>query len=80
MVALRLFELLPRQPIVSVAFAVKQLGTSKPTAGRAVDALVNAGVLVERTGKRRDRLWAYESYLDRLRAGTELDARPRHRR
>jgi Fic family protein len=71
--AVRLFELLPRHPIVSVAYAVKQLGVSKPTAGRAVDALEKAGVLVEITGKKRDRSWAYQSYLDRLRVGTELE-------
>ena len=74
--AVRLFELLPRHPILSVAFVMKQLGTSKPTAGRAVDALTDAGVLVEMTGKKRDRSWAYQRYLDRLRVGTEIDGRP----
>lgn len=72
--AVRLFELLPRHPVVSVAFAIKQLGVSKPTAGRAVEALEKAGVLVETTGKKRDRSWVYQRYLDRLRVGTELDA------
>jgi hypothetical protein len=38
-----------------------------------VDALEKAGVLVEITGKKRDRSWAYQSYLDRLRVGTELE-------
>jgi Fic family protein len=76
-VAVRLFELLPRHPIVSVAYAIKQLGVSKPTAGRAVDALEKAGVLVELTGKKRDRSWAYQSYLDRLRVGTDLESVPR---
>ncbi len=71
--AVRLVELLPRNPVVSVAFAIEQLGVSKPTAGRAVDALEKAGVLVETTGKRRDRWWVYQRYLDRLRAGTELE-------
>ncbi len=71
--AARLFELLPRHPIVSVAWAIQHLGVSKPTAGRAVGALENAGVLVEITGKKRDRLWAYQRYLDILRAGTELE-------
>jgi Fic family protein len=70
--AVRLFELLPRHPIVRVAFVIKQLGVSKPTAGRAVETLEKAGVLVEITGKRRDRAWAYEAYLNRLRVGTEL--------
>ena len=71
--ALRLFELLPRNPVVSVAFAIKQLGVSKPTAGRAVEALEKAGVLVETTGKKRDRWWVYQHYLDKLRVGTELE-------
>ena len=70
----RLFELLPRHPIVSVAFAIKQLGVSKPTAGRAVEALEKAGILVETTGKKRDRSWVYQRYLDKLRVGTELEA------
>ncbi len=71
--AVRLFELLPRHPVVSVAFAIKQLGVSKPTASRAVEALEKAGVLVETTGRKRDRSWVYQRYLDRLRAGTELE-------
>ncbi len=70
---MRLFELLPRYPVVSVAFAIKQLGVSKPTAGRAVEALEKAGVLVETTGKKRDRSWVYQRYLDKLRVGTELE-------
>lgn len=72
--ALRLFELLPRHPVVSVAFAIERLGVSKPTAGRAVEALEKAGILVERTGRKRDRSWVYQDYLELLRAGTELGA------
>jgi hypothetical protein len=51
---------------------MKMLDTTKPTAGRAVELLVGAGVLVEMTGKRRDRSYAYRAYLDRLKVGTEL--------
>ena len=69
---LRLFELLPRHPVVTVASAMKMLDTTKPTAGRAVELLVGAGVLVEMTGKRRDRAYAYRAYLARLKVGTEL--------
>ena len=71
--AIRLFEILPRQPIVSVALVMRQLETTKPTAGRAIECLEKAGILVETTGKRRDRSWAYQTYLDRLRSGTELE-------
>ena len=71
-VALRLFELLPRHPVVTVASVMKLVETTKPTAGRAIELLVAAGILVETTGKKRDRSFVYRSYLDRLRVGTEL--------
>jgi Fic family protein len=74
-VAVRLFELLPRHPLVSVASVMKLLETSKPTAARAIDTLAAAGVLVETTGKKRDRWYSYQGYLERLRVGTDLDVR-----
>jgi len=78
-VALRLFELLPRHPVVTVASVMKFVETTKPTAGRAIELLVAVGVLVETTGKKRDRSFVYQGYLDRLRVGTELDGAPRTR-
>ena len=71
-IAVRLFELLPRHPVVSVASVMMLVDTTKPTAGRAIELLVAAGVLVETTGKKRDRSFVYRAYLDRLRVGTEL--------
>jgi Fic family protein len=71
-VAMRLFEALPIQPIVTVASVMRALETTKPTAGRAIEALTAAGVLVETTGRRRDRSYAYQKYIDLLTAGTEL--------
>lgn len=73
-IALRLFELLPRNPVVTVASVMKLVETTKPTAGRAIELLVGAGVLMETTGRKRDRSFVYRGYLDRLRAGTELDS------
>jgi Fic family protein len=78
-VALRALELLPRHPVVTVASAMKFVETTKPTAGRAIELLVAAGVLVETTGKKRDRSFVYRGYLDRLRVGTELDGASRTR-
>jgi hypothetical protein len=54
---IRLFELLPAHPIITVA--------------EAVTGLVEAGLLVETTGRRRDRAFSYEAYLNLLRAETE---------
>lgn len=48
--------------------------TTKPTAGKAVELLVQARVLEESTGRKRDRAFAYQAYLDRLKVGTELTA------
>ena len=69
--AIRLFELLPAHPIITVAEAVKLLKTTKPTATKAVTGLVDAGILLEITGRRRDRAFSYEAYLNLLRAETE---------
>ena len=70
--ALRLFEELPRHPIITVASAMKLIDASKPTATRAIEVLTDAGILAETTGRRRDRSFSYRAYLDRLRDGTEL--------
>jgi len=72
LLAVQLFERLPSRPIVTAPWVVEALSTTKPTAGRAIEALEAAGVLVETTGKKRDRVYAYQAYLERLRAGTEL--------
>lgn len=68
---IRLFELMPAHPIITVAEVVRLLKTTKPTATKAVTGLVEAGVLVETTGRRRDRAFSYETYLNLLRAETE---------
>lgn len=79
-VALRLFELLPRHPVVTVGSVMKLVETTKPTAGRAIELLGAVGVLKEITGKKRDRSFVYQAYLDRLRLGTELDDAPSTKR
>jgi Fic family protein len=71
--AVRLFELLPNHPIVTVNSVIRLLDTTKPTAGKAIDALVNAKVLKEMTGRQRSRSFAYHAYLETLRIGTELE-------
>jgi Fic family protein len=72
-VALRLFEELPRHPVLTITGVVKLLDTTKPTAAKAIALLEEVGVLTETTGRRRDRTFSYLKYLDRLRVGTELE-------
>lgn len=73
--AIRLLELLPVHPVVSIPGVVKLLQTTKPTAGKAVQLLESLGVLTETSGKQRDRTFAYTAYLAKLRTGTELEGR-----
>ena len=67
--AVRLFEILPANPIVSVNSVVRLLDTTKPTAAKAVEALEDVGVLKETTGRQRARSFSYEAYLALLAAG-----------
>lgn len=75
--AIRLFELLPRRPIVNVATAMKLVDASKPAAMQAIGILEDAGILAETTGRRRNRSFTCQAYLDQLRVGTDLEGRKR---
>ncbi len=68
--AIRLFELLPEQPMVTAAKAREMIGSTKPTTNKAIDSLIEAGVLEEITGKQRDRIYAYRKYLNVLAEDT----------
>jgi len=70
--AVRLLELLPRHPVVTIPGSIRMLQTTKPTATKAVGLLESLGILKETTGRKRDRAYKYVRYLDLLRAGTEL--------
>ncbi|HEX3134399.1 MAG TPA: Fic family protein [Planctomycetota bacterium] len=69
---LRLLEVLPDHPMLTLALATKQLKTNKVTAMRAIQALEKAKVLYEITGKSRDRVYAYRKYLAVLSEDTEM--------
>ncbi len=56
---------------MTVASVMKLVETTKPTAGRAIELLVATNILVETTGKKRDRSFVYQGYFDRLRVGTQ---------
>lgn len=61
--AVRLFDFMPEHPIVTLPSVIELLKTTKPTAGKAIDALCRVGILNETTGKQRDRVYAYDAYL-----------------
>lgn len=64
--SLRLFELLPTHPMITLPKAIGLLGTTKPTGSKAIATLVEIGILIETTGKARDRIYAYDQYLKSL--------------
>ncbi len=68
--AIRLFDFLPEQPIITLPSTMELLATTKPTAGKAIDALCKAGILSETTGRQRDRVYAYNAYLKVLAEDT----------
>ncbi|MCE2801607.1 MAG: Fic family protein [Planctomycetaceae bacterium] len=64
--AMRLFERLPEQPMITALKTAEILHCTKPTATKAIESLVKADILVEITGRLRDRIYAYRKYLDVL--------------
>lgn len=64
--AVRLLDLLPSHPVVTLPLATELLRVSKPTAIKAIAALGQLTILRETSGKRRDRVYAYQKYLDLL--------------
>ncbi|TFZ48373.1 Fic family protein [Serratia proteamaculans] len=64
---LRLFELLPTMPKLTVERAQAELAVSFPTANAAIKALENAGILLETTGRLRGKSYVYQAYVDVLR-------------
>lgn len=62
--ALALLETLYVRPVVSVKQVAEITGISFPNANALVDALMKRSLLAETTGRRRNRVFAYQPYLD----------------
>ena len=69
--ALKVHAPLFAKPYLSIAKAAAELGISVPATTTAVRKLVDLGVLKPTTAQARNRMFAYEAYLDILAAGTE---------
>lgn len=67
--AIRLWEALPGRPIVTLPIAMALIKTTKPTAAKAIATLCNANILQEISGRRRNRIYAYQAYLAALTNG-----------
>ena len=64
--ALAIYKLAQLNPILSIKHAADKSNLSFPTASAAIERLAKAGILLESTGKRRDRVFAYSKYLQIL--------------
>jgi len=72
--ALRVHEAMKARAIVSMPEICSTTGLSFPAVSSAMDLLVELGVARELTGRRRNRLFVYDRYLDILNEGTEAPA------
>lgn len=66
--AWKLLPTLIAQPVVNLNFVAAMLETNQVTALRAVDTLVERGILHETTGRRRNRAWQQSNVLSVLDA------------
>ncbi|HGY90473.1 MAG TPA: Fic family protein [Planctomycetes bacterium] len=71
--ALRVHKALEARPILSLSAACEHTGLSFPAASSAMKVLVELGIARELTGKRRNRLFAYDRYFALLNEGTETE-------
>ncbi len=70
--ALRIHQVLQGRPIANIPFLSRKTKISPPTVTGVLDALQKIGIVKEVTGRKRNRLYAYEKCLDILRQGTEV--------
>ncbi len=70
--SLRLFELLPEHPILTVSRVIELLDCSRPAAGKAVRVLEATGILRPHGERKKNRKVLFDDYLAHLRQGTEL--------
>ena len=68
----KLFTYLEANPIVDITKTAQQLGLAYNTTSRLISAFVKLGLLRQTNTKNKNRVYAYEEYLEILRKGTEL--------
>ncbi|MYI43317.1 MAG: Fic family protein [Rhodothermaceae bacterium] len=61
--SLRVHKVLQKRPVLPALYAVRSAGISLPTVYNAVRHLQSIGIVKEVTGKRRNRVFAYDEYF-----------------
>ena len=67
---LRMLDYLERNPIIEIKRTAEDMGVAFNTVARAVERLMEQGVLVQSEKSGRPRTFAYEAYLGVLRRNT----------
>ena len=62
---------LHRRPLCGLRQLLSDAGMTFPTASKAMQTLVSLGIARELTGKRRNRIFVYDAYLNILNEGGE---------
>jgi DNA-binding transcriptional regulator YhcF (GntR family) len=68
---LRVLSVMRQRPLTSLRQITAQAVMSFPTAAKAMQRLVEAGISRELTGQRRNRVFVYDAYLRILNEGGE---------
>lgn len=71
--ALRVLDALRQRPLCSLGQLCHTTGMTFPTATKAMLKLMELGIVRELTGRRRNRVFVYDSYLSILNEGGELN-------
>lgn len=70
--AVRLIDLLFKNPVIDVKNIVEELNTHRDTANELVKRFERIGILKEITGKQRYKKYIFSDYVDIIKKGTEL--------
>lgn len=69
--ALRVHDLLQLRPIISITAACKKLELTHPAVNKSLQKLEEMRIVREITGRQRNRLYLYDSYMNILNEGLE---------
>lgn len=69
----KLFTYLEANPIIDITKTAQQLDLAYNTTARLISAFVKLGLLRQTNTKNKNRVYAYEEYLQILRKGTQLE-------
>jgi Fic family protein len=68
---MRVFDAICKRPVTTLNEICQRVSASFPTAAKGMDMLLNLDIARELTGQRRNRVFAYQRYLNILNEGTE---------